>query len=92
MACRRGFCRKKRRDILAVGSGIVTWSGEKSGYGLMVEISHNDGFVTRYAHNDKNIVELGSIVKKVRLWRRWAVPADQQDLMFILKFIKTGEP
>ena len=36
----------------------------KSGYGLMVEITHNDGFVTRYAHNDKNVVELGSTVKK----------------------------
>ena len=58
------FAGRKGDDILAVGSGIVTWSGEKSGYGLMVEISHNDGFVTRYAHNDKNIVELGSIVKK----------------------------
>jgi murein DD-endopeptidase MepM/ murein hydrolase activator NlpD len=43
---------------------VVTWSGEKSGYGLMVEVNHSDGFVTRYAHNDKNLADLGAIVKK----------------------------
>ena len=30
----------------------------------MVELSHNDDFVTRYGHNSENIVELGSVVKK----------------------------
>jgi murein DD-endopeptidase MepM/ murein hydrolase activator NlpD len=30
----------------------------------MVEINHSDGFVTRYAHNNENIAELGSVVKK----------------------------
>jgi len=58
------FAGRKGDDILSIGSGVITHSGMKSGYGLMVEITHNDGFVTRYAHNDKNVVELGSIVKK----------------------------
>jgi murein DD-endopeptidase MepM/ murein hydrolase activator NlpD len=30
----------------------------------MVEISHGDGFVTRYAHNQKNLVEPGDVVRK----------------------------
>ena len=30
----------------------------------MVEISHGDGFVTRYAHNKQNLVEPGDVVRK----------------------------
>jgi murein DD-endopeptidase MepM/ murein hydrolase activator NlpD len=51
-------------EIIAVASGVVTASEKRHGYGLMVEISHSDGFVTRYAHNDKNLAELGAIVNK----------------------------
>ena len=54
-------------DIIAVASGVVTWSGERSGYGKMVEINHSDGFVTRYAHNSENVAQLGAIVKKGEL-------------------------
>lgn len=58
------FAGRKGSDIIAVASGVITWSGEKSGYGLMVEINHSDGFVTRYAHNDENIAQLGTVVRK----------------------------
>ena len=58
------FAGRKGDEIIAVASGVVTWSGQKSGYGLMVEVNHSDGFVTRYAHNDKNLADLGAIVKK----------------------------
>jgi murein DD-endopeptidase MepM/ murein hydrolase activator NlpD len=30
----------------------------------MVEVSHGDGLVTRYAHNSENLVEVGQTVKK----------------------------
>ena len=58
------FAGKKGSDVVAVASGVVTWSGKRSGYGNMVEITHGDGFITRYGHNDENLVTLGSIVKK----------------------------
>jgi murein DD-endopeptidase MepM/ murein hydrolase activator NlpD len=58
------FAGRQGSDIIAVASGVVTWSGERSGYGLMVELNHSDGYVTRYAHNDKNVADLGAIVKK----------------------------
>lgn len=58
------FAGRMGSDIIAVASGVVTWSGEKNGYGLMVEINHSDGYITRYAHNKENIAELGSVVKK----------------------------
>jgi murein DD-endopeptidase MepM/ murein hydrolase activator NlpD len=58
------FAGRKGSDIIAVASGVVTWSGERSGYGLMVELNHSDGYITRYAHNEKNIAKIGAIVKK----------------------------
>lgn len=51
-------------DVVAVASGVVTWSSDRNGYGLMVEISHGGGYVTRYAHNQKNNVQVGDVVKK----------------------------
>ena len=58
------FAGQAGSNIIAVASGVVTWSGTQSGYGEMVEISHGDGFVTRYAHNDENLVKAGDLVKK----------------------------
>lgn len=51
-------------EIVAVAGGVVTKSDRNGGYGYMVEISHADGYVTRYAHNKKNLVELGEVVEK----------------------------
>jgi murein DD-endopeptidase MepM/ murein hydrolase activator NlpD len=58
------FAGKEGTEILAVGAGVVTWAGERYGYGEMVEISHGDGFVTRYAHNKENLVKPGDVVRK----------------------------
>ena len=49
--------------IYAVASGIVTWSGRRSTYGELVEISHYGGYVTRYAHNSLNLVAVGDYVQ-----------------------------
>lgn len=51
-------------DILSVAAGVVTYSGELSGYGNTVEITHDNGFVTRYGHGKDLLVALGEIVKK----------------------------
>ncbi len=45
--------------IRAIGDGVVTYSGEKQGYGLMVEIRHGQGYSTRYAHASTVLVNLG---------------------------------
>jgi murein DD-endopeptidase MepM/ murein hydrolase activator NlpD len=36
--------------VIAVGHGRVTFAGTRGGYGQMVEIRHNNGYVSRYAH------------------------------------------
>lgn len=51
-------------EINTVASGVVTWSGPRSGYGLMVEVNHGSGFTTRYAHAEKLLVEVGDVVNK----------------------------
>lgn len=58
------FAGKEGSDIIAVASGVVTWSGSRHGYGLMVEINHGNGFKTRYAHCKENLVKVGDVVKK----------------------------
>lgn len=58
------FAGKLGADIVAVAAGVVTWSGKRYGYGNLVEINHGNGYVTRYGHNQKNLVKVGETVKK----------------------------
>lgn len=58
------FAGKQGAEIIAVADGVVTWSGERYGFGNLVEINHGNGYSTRYAHNAKNLVALGEEVRK----------------------------
>jgi murein DD-endopeptidase MepM/ murein hydrolase activator NlpD len=51
-------------DVVTTAAGIVTWAGDRYGYGQLVEIDHGDGFVTRYGHNDTLSVSIGDVVTK----------------------------
>jgi len=55
---------KAGADINTVAAGVVTWAGPRSGYGLMVEVNHGNGYTTRYAHSEKLFVEVGDVVNK----------------------------
>ena len=58
------FAGREGSDILAVASGVVSWSGVKAGYGTMIEVAHGDGLSTRYGHNQENLVALGDLVRR----------------------------
>jgi murein DD-endopeptidase MepM/ murein hydrolase activator NlpD len=58
------FAGRAGAEVIAVASGVVTWSGERYGYGQLVEINHGNGYVTRYAHNVDNLVAVGDTVKR----------------------------
>lgn len=58
------FAGKSGSDIVAVAGGVVTKSELQKGYGHLVEISHVDGYITRYGHNKKNLVKQGEVVEK----------------------------
>jgi len=51
-------------QVVAVAAGVVTYTQERFGYGKTVEINHGNGYVTRYAHNDRVLVNVGDTVKK----------------------------
>lgn len=48
--------------VYAACAGTVVSAIERGGYGLMVEIDHGDGFVTRYAHLASASVAIGNAV------------------------------
>ena len=58
------FAGRDGSDVVAVAAGVVTWSRERYGYGQMVEINHGNGYVTRYAHNQANLVAVGDKIEK----------------------------
>ncbi|WP_425482238.1 peptidoglycan DD-metalloendopeptidase family protein [Cognatiluteimonas profundi] len=49
--------------VLAVADGVVSYAGTRSGYGNVVEIDHGNGYVTRYAHNSRLLVQVGDLVR-----------------------------
>jgi murein DD-endopeptidase MepM/ murein hydrolase activator NlpD len=50
--------------ILATADGTVTRSGWEDTYGNIVEVTHAEGFMTRYAHISKRHVTEGQTVKR----------------------------
>lgn len=55
---------KAGTDIYASASGVVTFSGYNGSYGRMIIISHGNGYTTVYAHNSRNLVNVGDRVTK----------------------------
>jgi murein DD-endopeptidase MepM/ murein hydrolase activator NlpD len=58
------FAGKEGSDVIAVGAGVVTWAGDRYGYGKLVEVNHGNGYATRYGHNKEILVSVGDTVKK----------------------------
>ncbi len=50
--------------ILAAAKGRVIYAGRRAGYGLMTEIDHGNGHVTRYGHASKLLVKRGQDVTR----------------------------
>jgi len=50
--------------VRATADGMVTVAGRERGYGKLIEIDHGYGIVTRYGHNSKNLIKVGSKVKR----------------------------
>ncbi|MGO4503912.1 MULTISPECIES: M23 family metallopeptidase [unclassified Dyella] len=52
----------KGTPVHAVAEGMVTYAGERTGYGEVIEIDHGNGYMTRYAHNSRLEVSPGQRV------------------------------
>ena len=57
--------------VLSAAAGVVSFVGTKSGYGKVVEVKHDNGLVTRYAHlsgylaREGQAVNVGTPIAKV---------------------------
>lgn len=49
--------------VKSAANGIVSFSGVKRGYGNTVIVDHGDGYQTLYAHNQRNVVRVGDVVR-----------------------------
>jgi murein DD-endopeptidase MepM/ murein hydrolase activator NlpD len=58
------FAGKYGNEVIAVSDGVVSWSGDRYGFGNLVEIKHGNGYVTRYAHNRDLLVAVGEKVQQ----------------------------
>ena len=58
------FAASEGDKVIATAAGVITWSGERYGYGNLVEIDHGNGLITRYGHNQSLLVTAGEVVTK----------------------------
>jgi murein DD-endopeptidase MepM/ murein hydrolase activator NlpD len=50
--------------IFAIAAGVVEAEGSLRGYGKYIDILHNNGLISRYAHNSENMVKKGEFVER----------------------------
>jgi murein DD-endopeptidase MepM/ murein hydrolase activator NlpD len=58
------FAAPEGTKVSSVAAGLVTFAGERPGFGQMVEINHGNGLATRYCHNERLLVRQGDMVRK----------------------------
>jgi murein DD-endopeptidase MepM/ murein hydrolase activator NlpD len=51
-------------DVLAAAGGVVATSAFVAEYGNIVEVDHDNGLTSRYAHLSKSLVRVGDVVMK----------------------------
>jgi len=56
------FAAPKGTTVFSAGKGVVSFVGTRSGYGNVVEVTHANGLVTRYAHLSGFLSEEGQAV------------------------------
>lgn len=58
------FAAPEGTKVASVAAGLVTFAGDRAGFGQMVEINHGNGLSTRYCHSEKLLVKQGDMVRK----------------------------
>lgn len=86
------FAGKDGSDIISVAAGVVTWSGQRYGYGNLVEVNHGDGYTTRYAHCKELLVEVGDIVEKGEVLARMGSTGRSTGPHVHYEVLKNGRP
>src|SRR5258708_15587404 len=58
------FAGPEGTKVMSVAAGLVTYAGDRSGFGQMVEINHGNGLATRYCHNEKLLMKQVDMIRK----------------------------
>ncbi len=56
------FAAPKGNIVSSAGAGIIIYSGRKGTYGIVVEVKHANGLITRYAHLSATLVRVGQSI------------------------------
>ena len=80
-------------DVRASQSGVVAYAGnELRGYGNLVLIRHNDGWMTAYAHNDSLLVGKGDVVRRGQVISHSGRSGGVSDPQAHFEIRRDGEP
>jgi murein DD-endopeptidase MepM/ murein hydrolase activator NlpD len=79
-------------EIYSVGGGVVSFVGEKSGYGTAVEIDHGDGLISRYGHLSATKAKEGEVIKKGDIVAWMGNTGRSTGPHLHLEVLKNGEP
>jgi septal ring factor EnvC (AmiA/AmiB activator) len=78
--------------VLSVHTGRVVFSDYLRGYGLLVIVDHDDGYLTLYGHNQTLFVEAGDWVQSEQMIARVGNSGGQRDAVLYFEIRKNGEP
>ena len=51
-------------EVHAAESGVIAYAGELKGYGNLILVRHDNGWITAYAHNEELLAKRGDKVKR----------------------------
>lgn len=85
------FAGPRGTSIFSVAGGVVSFSGRKGGYGLVLEVDHGDGLISRYAHLNKFLVSEGEVVEKGEKIARMGSTGRSTGPHLHLEIMKDGE-
>ncbi|MGH6902630.1 MAG: peptidoglycan DD-metalloendopeptidase family protein [Geminicoccaceae bacterium] len=87
IAARRGA------PVLAAQDGIVAYAGDGiPGYGEMILLRHDQGYITTYAHNATLLVEVGDVVQRGQVIARVGDTGDATQSMLHFELRKGRTP
>ncbi len=86
------FAGKAGSPVMAIAAGKVIRSGRRDGYGNLVEIDHGQGYVTRYGHNQQNLVQVGQLVRKGQQIARMGSSGRSTGPHVHLEVLRDGQP
>ena len=78
--------------VRSVHSGRVVFSDYLRGYGLLIIVDHDDGYLTLYGHNQSLFVEAGDWVQPEQMIAQVGNSGGQRDAGLYFEIRKDGEP